>query len=393
MTEWCDDKYPLRGIEICVLDEKNMLTGGFPLLQYGNTKNLPIDSICRIYTEKGNNSGFLYNSPYDGLVVLSDLRSYSTVFDLNPKTELYAIFGLVDHDFHTDFLVSHENHPTYRTLKPIPKDFNVFSIQLDPITQCPYSIPNGIIVYEIVNTCICGRTVLPLVHEGLEIASCSNLDSPEVILLGYPGRLSPVTSHPLKSGLTVRENILLQNSMKENQLVWTEGCIVKSGDLLAISNSSAEGMSGAPLLTFSENKWKVIAMLCGGPAVAGHHHIMKLGENIDDEAAFRKIFRECKELMNKHSPSPPATIPDFIDIRKRCAREILVEFLETYYYGLLSSVCKSAISTKGVDLAKEMFNHNLAIPLINYQKIIDSNETPQLHSQVIASNNCCCIIY
>ena len=97
--------------------------------------------------------------------------------------------------------------------------------------------------------------------------------------------------------------------------------------------------------------------------------------------------------MNKHSPSPPATIPDFIDIRKRCAREILVEFLETYYYGLLSSVCKSAISTKGVDLAKEMFNHNLAIPLINYQKIIDSNETPQLHSQVIASNNCCCIIY
>ena len=55
-------------------------------------------------------------------------------------------------------------------------------------------------------------------------------------------------------------------------------------------------MTGAPMLTFSENKWKVIAMLCGGPAVAGHYHIMKLGENIDDEAAFRKIFRECKEL-------------------------------------------------------------------------------------------------
>ena len=360
MVEWCDDKYPLHGIEICVLKEKNNLAGGFPLLQYGNTKNLPIDSICRIYTNNGNSSGFLYNSPYDGLVVLSVLHSYSTVFALNPTTELYAIFGLVDTDYYADSLLPHKNHPTYRTLKPIPKYLNVFSIQLDPISQYPYSIPNDIIVYEIVNTCICGKTVLPLIHEGLEITSYSSLDSPEVILLGYPGKLSSANSHPLKPNLTDTETIRLRNSMKKNQLVWTEGSILEYGDLLAISNSSAGGMSGAPLFTISENKWKVIAMLCGGPAVAGHYHIMKLGENTANEAAFRQIFKEYKQLVEKNSPLLLPFIPHFTDMRKRTSREDLIEHLENTYYGLLSEACNSAIREKGVGLAKAMFNHNLA---------------------------------
>ena len=185
----------------------------------------------------------------------------------------------------------------------------------------------------------------------------------------------------------------MKDSMKENQLVWTEGCIVKSGNLLAISNSSAEGMSGAPLFTISENKWKVIAMLCGGPAVAGHYHIMKLGENTGNEAVFRKIFKEYKQLVEKNSPSDLPFIPNFIGMRKRSSRERLLEYMKTTYYGLLSSTCSSTIREKGVGFAKAMFNHNLAIPLSNYQKIIDSNEKPQLPSQVISKNKCCCIIY
>ena len=164
-----------------------------------------------------------------------------------------------------------------------------FSKQIDPISHYPYSFPNDITIFEIENTCFCGEVVDEITAEGIPIAE--NIEGlSEVILLGYPGRVDE-KSYLLKQHLSYEEKNRVQYSLNENQLCWTEGVIICIGDLMGISNSSAAGMSGSPILAFIEGQWKAIAMLLGGPATIGHYHLMKLAAT-DDVNEFNEIADE-----------------------------------------------------------------------------------------------------
>ena len=297
MVEWCGESNLVHCTEILTLDERNNLSGGFPINTYVNPMSMPIESVGRIYASNRNTTGFLYKSPLYGLVVLSAHSSYATSFDSASPTNINIVFNL-DHNYNEDKDSPHTQHPDYRKLKPISKNLNTQLIQNDPISECPYSLPNDIIIYEILNVCICGSRVFPVQAGGLEIIDYKKITNTEVILLGYPGLLSSQNSFPLKTGLTLEETEEMHDSMKENQLVWTEGHIEKKGDLLAISNSSAGGMSGSPLLTYINNNWKVVGMLIGGPDVVDHYNLMKLAACVKNDEMFNQWTTNITSLQN-----------------------------------------------------------------------------------------------
>ena len=404
MVEW-EEGEPLRCIEIITLDDSNNLSGGFPVITYGNPKGLPLESVGRIYAGNGSSTGFLYNSAAYGLVVISTMHSYLTSFDLHPPTYINIVFNLA-HNFTQDKHSPHGQHPDYRQLKPILKSLNTQLIQNDPISDCPYSLPNDIIIYELLNVCICGITLPQLQTVGLEIVSYKELTNSEVILLGYPGLLSPPRSFLLKRGLTQQEEDLLRNSMKENQLVWTEGHIEKAGDLLAISNSSAGGMSGSPLLSLIHNSWKVVGILVGGPAVAGHYHLLKLASCVHNDSMFNEYILQFNKLAKSRGFRNYKLISkNILEIKKNYPGHVAIELISTIYYDFLTRICSQITQSKGEGEAKALLNHNLALPLDAYQVFLESLEEAKfvfdpLHNDIVASSksycsscNCCsCII-
>ena len=269
-------------------------------------------------------------------------------------------------------------------------------MQYDPISDCPYSLPNDIMMFELVNVCVCGRIVSPLGIGGLEIIDYKESMDNKVTLLGYPGLLSPTYSYPLKTKLTPEERNRLFNSMKEHQLVWTEGKIDKTGDLIAISNSSAVGMSGSPLLIFNDNKWKVVGMLVGGPAVVGHYHMLKLASFIDNHEKFESILKEINEFNElKRGCMLKGDFENILYLKKKFP-DLLIRRLEFMYYDALISTCDEIANEKGETESKAMLNHNLVLPLNDYIEILNSYQegAPALNSlksNKIASEASCCL--
>ena len=195
---------------------------------------------------------------------------------------------------------------------------------------------------------------------------------------------------------------MLRDSLKENELVWTKGKIENIGDLVAISNSSAGGMSGSPLLALSGTGWKVVAMLIGGPAIIGHYHLLKLASYVDYDQPFEDTFKEYNEFNELDTDS--ATKGHFItilDLRNRGNAENLNRFLLFLYYEILSLTCSEVAKNKGEVEAKAMLNHNLALPIKQYIEIIDAPHSKgsminPLRRDVIASSRSycsCCLMF
>ena len=395
MVEWCDDKRPMHSMEIITLDSKNNLIGGFPVRNHGNPKGLPLRSVGRIYTSNGHSTGFLYSSISHGLIVLSTLHSYRTSFETKPVEFIYIVFD-VNHNYDQDKNSSHCRHPIYRKLNPINKNLELHSMQYDPISDCPYSLPNDIMMFEVVDVCVCGRRVSPLKSGGLEIIDYKESMDNKVTLLGYPGLLSPTCSFPLKTELKPEESNMLFNSMKEHQLIWTEGTIDKTGDLIAISNSSAGGMSGSPLLIFSDNKWKAVGLLVGGPAVVGHYHMLKLASFIDNDEKFESIFKEYTELNElKRGCTLKGDFENILYLKNKFP-DLLIEQLEFLYYNALRWTYIVITKEKGEIESKAMLNHNLVLPLNDYIEVLNNYQggTPALNylkSDMIASETSCCL--
>ena len=299
MSEWCPESLRIHSFEIATVDQNNNLIGGFPILSNGNPHRLPIESVGRIYTSNGDGTGFLYRSSR-GLMVISSKHLLHTGFDPKPLEYIYVTFAL-KHKFRRDKRTNHNTHPEYRRLKPLPIDLEIFQQQFDPVTKCAYALPNDIIAFELIDICCCGRSVNPISMSGLRFLDTKPVRGEICVLLGYPGNISSET-YALKSEANCIEVDNLEESLRQDRLVWTEGEIVESADLFAITNTSTAGMSGSPLLVRDTEGWKVCGVLAGGPAVIGHYYLLKLASVCHDQSTLQEVLKEFKDMADTQAP-------------------------------------------------------------------------------------------
>ena len=128
--------------------------------------------------------------------------------------------------------------------------------------------------------------------------------------------------------------------LKKDCLTWTEGTINAKGELIAITNS-AEDMSGSPLLTNEDGKWKVIGILIGGPAVLGHFEINSIFTPWYEESEFCKFSENLITLANEKG--------GFDSVKLLCSyikgaiikqKDKMLVILKAFYYSRLKYACK-----------------------------------------------------
>ena len=193
-------------------------------------------------------------------------------------------------------------------------------------------------------------------------------------MLGYPGTISSQT-YALKPGATPEEVSELKKTLSLNELTWTEGEIIESGELLAISNTSTPGMAGAPLLIKVPGRWEVCGLLAGGPAAFGHCYLLKLASACRNQAKFEEVLNMFKESSETEVPGLypfPGLFSEIESFYATRSREQFVGFLELQYKYEIRSYFKYVKKIKGAEAAKLQMNHNLVVPLQQYLDRINS---------------------
>ena len=170
----------------------------------------------------------------------------------------------------------------------------------------------------------------------------------------------------------------------------------KTGDLLDISNSSAGGMSGSPLLSLIHNSWKVVGILVGGPAVAGHYHLLKLASCVRNDLIFNQYILQFNKLAKSRGVRDFKSISKYIlSLKKNYHGNLLIELLSGIYYDFLARISSKITQSKGEGEAKALLNHNLPLPLDACHVFLESFEEAKLvfdplHKDIVASTKSYC---
>ena len=155
-------------------------------------------------------------------------------------------------------------------------------------------------------------------------------------------------------------------------------------------------MSGSPLLTYINNNWKAVGMLIGGPAVAGHYHLMKLAACVKNDEMFNQCISQYRQLAQLKGVCDYKSVSKIImSLKKYYGGQVLIQSLASKYYELLNHICYQITHRRGEDQAKATLNHNLALHLDDYRLFLDSFEegkTP-LNGDITTGSKFSCIIY
>ena len=161
----------------------------------------------------------------------------------------------------------------------------------------------------------------------------------------------------------------LKESLREDRLAWTEGEIIESAELFAITNTSTAGMAGSPLLVRDAEGWKVCGVLAGGPAVIGHYYLMKLARVCHDYLALREVLKEFKDIADTQAPGR-YTVPGLLQcielFSASLTKEKFINKLAGVFYEEIKDHYDYLKEQSGPDVAKRLMNHNLAVPMWHY---------------------------
>ena len=366
MVEMIEDRMPMHVIEIITLDKNGKLRGGHRADFNNNREGLPFKSVGRIYTSISGGTGFLFNSYSRGLVVLSVKHIWRCSFDRSDPENCFITFE-PNHNYKIDKeQPNHDDHPIYRRLHYMDMDFSTLGSQHDPISGFLYSIPNDITIFTIENICLCGKNVDPIMEPPLEFADIGHCENLHCTLLGYPGGFNFSTSAPLKIHISSNEKKTIEKGMIENVLAWTEGKIIKSNDLMAISNSSAGRMSGGPVLVKENGVWRVIGILIGGPAALGHYELMNLAEICMDKHSFHTLLDELEQSAIENEIGYIERLARNLHAQGNESQDYCISTLEHRYYRILRETCNEITQKYGEKKTAQLFNHNLVIPIKPY---------------------------
>ncbi|OMJ67370.1 hypothetical protein SteCoe_35490 [Stentor coeruleus] len=157
---------------------------------------------------------------------------------------------------------------------------------LDPITNCPISIPEDWVVCEL--------RQIPDYNYSSILVSLNIADPSQTIssglqtrLIGFPKKIEKdnirYTSPEANSS---QYSEIIQCFLECKKLIISKGEVLNALDMICITCVSANGMTGSPLLIKEHGKYKVIGLLHGGPASPIHYHISQLLSDISNPSQF-----------------------------------------------------------------------------------------------------------
>ena len=235
------------------------------------------------------------------------------------------------------------------------------SFKKDPITRNRISVPDDWVVCLVTKI---SKYIYTQTYVALDIFDNSfsiDQDS-KVYTIGYP---CPITMDRIKS-IAPEATINDINDIKNclcggSKLICSEGKVIKSGKMLAISCSTASGMSGSPILIQKKNKLYVIGILFGGPASKIHFYCSRIvnSGNLDK----RKIVKRLIKCLSGYSANSITVKTINIVVKalkesltKKLSKKIVQETLE-----FISWIYTIALKLESI--SRKEFHHNLAFPI------------------------------
>ncbi|OMJ65237.1 hypothetical protein SteCoe_38727 [Stentor coeruleus] len=150
---------------------------------------------------------------------------------------------------------------------------------LDPITNCPISIPDDWVVCEL--------RQIPGNNYSSVLASLDIADPSQPIslgirakLIGFPKEIKIDDLQYISPEADNSQYYEIKKCFLDcKKLIVSKGEVLNALDMICITCISANGMSGSPLLIKEHGKYKVIGLLHGGPASPIHYLISQLLSN------------------------------------------------------------------------------------------------------------------
>lgn len=141
----------------------------------------------------------------------------------------------------------------------------------DPINQNLYSIPGDVMLFLILELSPSRIQLSPLRPAQNPLA----LNTP-VSVFGYPFYVKLDLIYPLNKLEPKSEQEVINAICGGSRLVKSDGVIKQTGEMHAISCTTAGGMSGSPVITMENGLPCVAGMLCGGPAAPLHRSFIDM---------------------------------------------------------------------------------------------------------------------
>ena len=222
---------------------------------------------------------------------------------LSPVSEVSALAMTAAHTFITNFIYEYETvefiigNDIYEAL-PLKEmlDWDDLSLRYqDPITGVQISVPDDWV--------ICELRKKPNLEYNSELASLEfyrSMDSvagKKVSLVGFPNQINSDNFDQTCPEASVSNIDELSKCIHEGQnLIETEGIVKNYEKMIAITCVAGNGMSGSPLLIRNDQKYEVIGLLYGGPALPDQFFISEIFNKTDDCVMY---FEELKNYLKK----------------------------------------------------------------------------------------------
>lgn len=198
--------------------------------------------------------------PVVGLV-LTAAHIFVEIFDYKPEP--------------LEFIIGQESYQA-TPLKTNLDWSNLSAHFIDPIANCPISIPEDWVVCEL-RQMLGHNYSAKLVSLSIADFSQSLNQGLQTRLIGFPNmikmdNLQYVSPEAKDSQLYEVKQCFLEC----NKLIVSKGELLKTLDMICTTCASASGMSGSPLLMKEHGQYKVIGLLHGGPTSLIHYLVSKL---------------------------------------------------------------------------------------------------------------------
>lgn len=369
MTEPGICSIPINSLEVFTIDSATHTVQKTNKFDPYETKNMfPRYFVCKIYSDlKKLGTGFVHKTPSGQLLIITAHHVQKTIF--SEPSRYFVCFQYKQKKLKLEYIFEKfdlNNHKCNKKIfKIIPTGLisNYNAGQKDPVTNQLCSIDNDLTVFSLQNECICGRKKRFPKFTFLEIGPVPNVDT-RCFVFGYAGpniSLESVIPHSPEYFNILRTQ---SKNLRSNSLLWTEGKVISSGDLIAIDASSVFGFSGGPILYKDAQKWKIFGILIGGPAIQGHRELLSIYSHMK----FNEID-SAKQKIKDLGLLLPSDI--FIDLKNRLKSllkirntERTLSYFRSRYYTLISDFCQTKEISK--ELLVAQLNHNLGIQVNDF---------------------------
>ena len=225
------------------------------------------------------------------------------------------------------------------------------SRDLDPITNCEYSVSCDFAMFKVLSLCICGKFCdLPLLHMPVLSPREISVDE-ELQIIGFMGPINEISS-PLKALSEENKNLMCER-LKPGKITISEGKSLRVGNLIAINNSTTPGFSGSPVLAVMENGIVcVVGVFVGGPAVYDHKILLEIASKSNQGLDQTIVLLRSLDL------SIYPILGRLLSFLKRKNEEKNI-----FYYSQKFYMRAIALTHKMGFMSKSLLNHNLMLPL------------------------------